>query len=153
MYGLNNLPGMISYFNQEQMRWAVFAFAGITLIILLIAILLWNFPTFIASKIIPKPSSSNTTTEWNKEELLSTGIIALGLYFLFYVVSDAIYWFYIWKFSMSFEGSPIELNISQLASIYATIGEFFVVVILLFGSKGITNIIMKLRYAGVNQRE
>ncbi|MES9971576.1 MAG: hypothetical protein ABW092_16205 [Candidatus Thiodiazotropha sp.] len=153
IYGLNNLPGMIAYFDQEQIQGAVYAFTGIIVLILIIALLLWYFPVFIAAKIIPKSSQSNTATQWNREELLSTGIIIIGIYFLFYVVSDIIYWFYIWKYSISFEGTPIEMNTHQLASIFATVGELFIVIMILFGSKGIANFITKLRYAGVKQGE
>ncbi|WP_316365616.1 hypothetical protein [Candidatus Thiodiazotropha sp. CDECU1] len=150
IYGLKNLPGMVAYFNQEEMQGAVYAFTGITVLIFVIALLLWHFPLSVAKKIIPKNNSTIKATEWNSNELLICGLIILGVYFLFYVVSDAIYWFYVWKYSISFEGSRIELNIDQVASIYATIGEFVVVIILLLGSSGIANLIMKLRHAGIN---
>ncbi len=150
IYGLNKLPGMAIFFKQEGMQGAAYAFAGISSLIFVIALFLWFFPSSVAAKIIPKSKSPTEAAKWNKEELLTCGFIILGIYFLFYTLSDAIYWFYIWKYSVYFEGTRIELNVDQMARIYATVAEFVIVVLLLLGSRGIANMILKLRYAGNN---
>ena len=72
------------------------------------------------------------------------------MYFFCYVISDVVYWFYISNYSLSFEGTVIELNLDQRARILATAVEFIASILLFFGSRGIANIILKLRYVGYN---
>lgn len=150
IYGLNNLPGMVVFFNQAETKGTYYIFIALSILIFVVALLLWFFPLYVSSRIIPRSNLIIEKPNWNKEEILNCGFIILGIYFLFHVVSDAVYWFYIWKYSSTFEGARLELNIDQVARIYATIVEFVFVALLIFGSRGIANNILKLRYAGIN---
>ncbi|VAX09329.1 hypothetical protein MNBD_GAMMA26-2558 [hydrothermal vent metagenome] len=150
IYGLNNLPGMVMYFDREEFQNAAYVFTGVSSLTFIVAILLWFFPYTVASKILPNENPEKQAYSWNREEALTCGFIILGVYFLYYVISDAIYWLYISNYSLSFEDLPVELNADQLARIYATIVEFVITILLIFGSRGIANIILKLRYTGIN---
>ena len=150
VYGINNLPGIVVFFDQENMQNAANAFAVVSFLIFIIAALLWLFSYTVASAIVPKDSSEVKTGNWNQEDALTCGFIILGMYFFYYVISDVVYWFYISNYSLSFEGTVIELNLDQRARILATAVEFIASILLFFGSRGIANIILKLRYVGYN---
>lgn len=152
VYGINNLPGMVMFFERDNSQSAAYAyaFAGVSALIFVIAILLWFFPYTVASSILPKNYSKIQPDNWNQESVLTCGLILLGIYFFYYVISDAVYWFYISRYSLSFEGSVLKLNLDDIAKIWATAVEFLVSMLLIFGSKGIANIILKMRYVGYN---
>ncbi|MCU7798529.1 MAG: hypothetical protein KZQ75_15490 [Candidatus Thiodiazotropha sp. (ex Myrtea spinifera)] len=151
IYGLNNLPGMVMYFDQDDMREAAYIYAGLSALIVIVAILLWKFPLTVAKKLMPKTGADTEFVSWSYEGALTCGFIIMGFYFLYYVISDSIYWFYMWKSSVKIFGDVrTELNADQLASIYATVAEFIISVVLIVGSRGLASILLKLRYAALN---
>lgn len=149
IYSIKTLPGMIAFYHQEGTESAMYAFIGISILILFIAAFLWKFPLSTASKIIPRAApESSQSYNWSEQGILTCGFIILGVYFLYYAVSDSIYWFYIWHYSQSVNGIRIELSPFQVASIITTVFEFFIAIALILGSRGVANIIKKLRHAG-----
>jgi hypothetical protein len=153
LYSFSNLPGMAIFYDQMKMPEATYLFAGLTLSIFIIAILLWTFPLTVARKILPKSSSNSKIGDWSYEGILTCGFIILGIYFLYHAISDSMYWLYIWKYSESFEGNRIKLNTDQLAQIYATMAEFIFTMILIFGSKALSGFLVKLRHAGLDSKK
>ncbi|MBV2135333.1 MAG: hypothetical protein KUF79_00835 [Candidatus Thiodiazotropha sp. (ex Ctena orbiculata)] len=148
IYSLKSMPGMYIYFDNENYQSAAFMFAGLFVFLMLLAIFLWKFPLTVASNIIPNVENDEKSTTWNEKKLLVVGLILMGVYFFYYVISDAIYWLYIWNYSQSYTGMEIELNTEQKASIITTGVELIVSMLLIFGAKGVSNIIWHLRYAG-----
>jgi hypothetical protein len=148
IYSLKNFPGMYMYFDNQNDQSAAYLYAGLFLFILLLAALLWHFPLSVASKIIPQTGNNETTVSWSEKDLLTVGLILIGVYLFYYVISDAIYWLYILNVSHSFTGMEIELNIDQKARIYSTAVEFFLSLSLIIGARGISNAIWYLRHAG-----
>ncbi len=147
---LNSMPGMFMYFNDEVFREAAYLFSGSLTLIVLISILLWMFPLTVAKKIIPKSGTDAKIENWSYEGILACGFIVMGVCFLYFVISDSVYWFSVWKFSVSFEGVQRELTPDQIAGIYATVAEFVISVFLILGSRGISNMLLSLRYAGTD---
>jgi hypothetical protein len=147
IYSLKSMPGMYIYFDSENYKSAAFMFAGLLVFVMLIAIFLWKFPLTVASNIIPNIENEERDTSWNEKELLTVGLILMGIYFLYYVISDVVYWLYIWNYSQSYSGVEIELNSEQKGSIVATCVELALSILLIFGAKGISNVIWHLRYA------
>ncbi|ODB94159.1 hypothetical protein A3194_05775 [Candidatus Thiodiazotropha endoloripes] len=151
IYGLNNLPGMVMYFDQDGMREAAYIYAGLSALIVIVAILLWKFPLTVAKILLPKTGDDAKVVSWSYEEVLTCGFIIMGFYFLYYVISDSIYWFYMWKSSVNvFVSVRSELNIDQLARIYATVAKFVVSLVLIVGSRGLASMVLMLRYAALN---
>ncbi len=148
IYSLKSMPGMYIYFDNENHQSAALMFAGLFVFLMLLAIILWKFPLTVASNIIPKAGNIEETANWSEKQVLVVGLILIGVYFFYYAISDAIYWLYIWNYSQSFTGMEIELNTDQKAKIFTTVVEFIFSLSLIFGSKGISNAIWYLRYAG-----
>ena len=123
-------------------------YIGSTIALILLVILLWKFPLTIAKKIGTFPALQ--TTELNSEshkKLLEIGLILLGLYLLFYAISDATYWlaFYWQTLSYNYPASGIPLPAEDMASIVATCVEFVFAGYLIFGHKALANIVQRLR--------
>ena len=148
IYSLKSMPGMYIYFDNENYQSAAFMFAGLLVFLMLLAIFLWKFPLTVASNIIPNIENEEKKISWNEKELLTVGLILMGIFFFYNVISDAIYWLYIWNYSQSYTGMEIELNTEQKASIIATGVEFIVSIMLILGAKGVSSTIWHLRYAG-----
>jgi hypothetical protein len=153
LYGLRSLTGMAMYYNQVVASESAYLFAGLALSIFGAAILLWIFPLTVARKIIPRSNPDSEAGNWSYEGILTCGFIILGIFFLYHAISDSTYWFYIWKLSESLEGNPVKLNADDLANIYATIAEFIFTMILIFGSKGLASLLVKLRYAALDSKK
>jgi hypothetical protein len=148
IYSLKNFPGMYMYFDAQHDQSSANLYAGLFLFMLLLAILLWHFPLSVASKITPKTASNETSISWSEKDLLTVGLILIGVYLFYHVISDSIYWLYVLNVSHTYTGMEIELNSDQKASIYSTAVEFFLSLSLIIGAKGISNVIWYLRHAG-----
>ena len=70
--------------------------------------------------------------------MLSLGLIMLGMYFLFYTIGDLIFWGYV------LIGSGL-LSPDQKVNILVSFIELGICLVLIFSSRGLSNIILKLR--------
>ncbi len=148
IYSIKNFPGMYMYFDSQNDQSAANLYAGLFVFMLLLAALLWHFPLSVASKIIPETGNNETTVSWSEKDLLTVGLILIGVYLFYYVISDAIYWLYVLNIAQSYTGMEIELNSDQKARIYSTAVEFILSLSLIIGAKGISNAVWYLRHAG-----
>lgn len=148
IYSLKNFPGMYMYFDAQNNQSAALIYAGLFVFLVVLAILLWIFPLTVASKLIPKTASNETSISWSEKDLLVVGLILIGVYLFYHVISDSIYWLYIWNYSQSYTGMEIELNSDQKARIIGTAVEFIISLSLIFSAKGISNAIWYLRKSG-----
>lgn len=129
----------------------IFAVVGLSILIFIIAPLLWFFPYTVASTILPKEKLKVEEYKWNNENFLSCGFVILGIYFLYYVISDGVYWLYIANypiqdvFGLVTEYTKKPLNAREYAGIVGTVVEFFLSIFLIFGSNGISRVILKIR--------
>lgn len=71
-----------------------------------------------------------------------------GIYFAFGVLSDLLYWLFVWLLADNLDGQELALGAAQWANIFARFIELGIVMGLIFGAKGLVNIIRALRYAG-----
>lgn len=110
---------------------------------ILISILIWKFPQTIAKKIIPK-TDELSDTKWSEVNFASAGIIIVGIYFLYRALSDLSYWFIFMLYAIG-NNPAVKLEPLNKISIYVTIIEFAISIYLVFGSRGITNLIVKFR--------
>ncbi len=124
--------------------------SGIAFISLFIlSVVLWVFPIIIAKKITPIVKEENIKTKWTIEELKETGLILLGLYLMYKVISDAAFWIIVALTGSSFtESGYIQWRPDDIVSIYVTVLEFFLSSFMIFGAKGIINFIKYVRLLG-----
>jgi divalent metal cation (Fe/Co/Zn/Cd) transporter len=144
LYVVGNFPGMLVYFSDEN-RVQFWLLAAVMAFLLVVVILLWNFPITIARKIAPS-SASDMHTSWDSVTLIAVGSTLLGIYFLYYSISDLLYWLFFGFYSQNVGGVEIELSIDQKASIVVSFIEFAIAVFLIGGSGFLSRAIHLLRY-------
>lgn len=148
LYGLKYfLQSITVFFEQGDLEIAAYVYTGFSILIALIALLFWLFPYTIASVVLPKKPLKTGAVNWNCGNVLSCSFIILGMYFLYYVITDAVYWFYVINYSNNF-GIAMELTSDNRASIFSTVIEFVMSVFLILGSSGIARLILKMRGRG-----
>lgn len=148
IYVLTQLPGMVIYFEQNASGNGVVLLSVVGFLMLALAGALWKHPLVVARSLLPTSAGPAAQETWTGEKVLSTGFILLGVYFAFGVVSDATYWLFVGLVSGNGYATESEFRPDELAAIYATAIEFVFVVGLVFGARGLANLIMRIRYAG-----
>lgn len=148
IYVLTQLPGMGLYLEQNASESGVVILSVIGFLMLALAGALWKYPRVVARGLLPPSDGPAAQETWTAEKALSTGFILLGIYLAFGVISDATYWLFAALLSGRGHGPAPELQPDQIAAIYATVVEFAFVVGLVFGARGLANLIMRIRYAG-----
>ena len=142
-----SIMGLIAFFGQIETPSTIAAYVGTSLVLFLVSIFLWKFPTLIARKIANFPSMDETEIESEvSEKILQAGLIILGVYFLYYVISDFASWGYYW---ISISRDPevnLGFNEQQKADLFATFIELGVSILLIAGSKKDVKLIIRIRY-------
>ena len=147
VYALRNGISLVPYFHDQEWQIASYAYAALVACFLLLAIYLWYFPLTVSRRLVAfrEPGEADIGSA-TSDELQIIGFTILGIYLLFYVLSDVIYWGFIWFISNRNQGVPIELSLEQVASMLSTAIELVFVLFLILGAKGIVRLIRKLRY-------
>lgn len=116
--------------------------------LMLISVLLWFFP-FTAIASITKGFQIDIDAESHFEfnEVADFLLVLVGIYLLYYVVSDAAYWILILQFT-SASDFPIVITPDQKAHIGATVVEAIMAIGLILGRKGIIKLIRRARLGG-----
>jgi hypothetical protein len=148
IYSFRTLPDVVIYSVGERYQTAAYMIIGLLVFVVILATILWKFPLTVAGSIIPKTPDSESKASWDPRDLLTVGLILLGVYFLYLVISDSIYWFFVWQSRQSMGGIGTEMTVAQKASMVATVVELLVAVWLIMGARGICNVIWHLRNAG-----
>ena len=151
IYALSNLVTIGPYFYQQDWHITTYAYVSLMVLLVLIAIYLWKFPLTVTRKLIPFEKHIDTESQQvSYEQIQLVAFTVLGLYLLFNVVSDIIYWSTILFISFRDSNIPVEISIDQKGQMVATVIELIFVLFLLLGSKGIIKLLHRLRY-GFNQ--
>lgn len=130
--------------NESLMQIIVITSTGL---VLAVSVILWKFPNTIARKIVPLESMSSDSQPWTLDELYSFGFVILGGYFLFYSLSDGLFWI-MHLISLSRDKlGVVQHTQADTFSIIITVIEIVVAFAIILGSRGLTRIIFKLRYA------
>ncbi len=145
---VRSFPGMMLALSGEYdyRFWLLFS---VFVSLLVAVVILWKFPSLIAKRLSPI-SNSAETTNWNGEVLIAVGSALLGIYFLFYVISDFVYWLYIWLYSKDYTGHVVDLSVDQAASIVATFVELGFAMFLIVGSGVVSRFVRIVRYGNEN---
>ena len=148
IYTVNLLiNSMIFFVSGETDFLSIFSIA-IPVALLILSVGLWNFPISISRKITGIPLKNDAQElSFKSDEFLSICIFVLGVYFLYDLFGDSIYWF-------KFLNDPLitdfqtELSLSQKASLWSLGFQFIFVFLLLTGNRLIVKIYKALRYGG-----
>ena len=145
----DGLSYLVMFLGQEQ-QGVSFLFGGVIAVLLLLAIYLWLFPLTVARGLVKfrEPGEAEITSA-SAHQIQVVGFTILGIYLLFYVVSDVFYWFVIWFVSQREHAVP-ELSLDQIASMISTFVELVFVLFLLLGASGISRALSKWRYGNAD---
>ena len=149
---ISYIPNWYFYFSHELSEPEVIVLmilysAGL----IIVAIFLWKYPLYISHKIIPETENKDKFSDVPFEQAQIALLSILGIGIVVLNLSDLFYWYsYLRELkSASDAGYPIETGV--YASLYSTILELALGIWLIFGSRGIIQIINKLKYAGVKK--
>lgn len=147
IYALRNGITLVPYFQEQDWQLASYSYLALMACLLLIALYLWFFPLTIAKRLVSfkEPGQADVGSA-TAEEVEVIGFTILGLYLLFNVLSDLVYWGSIWFISSRNRDIPIELSLDQVSLMVATGVELIFVLFLLLGSKGISRLLRRFRY-------
>jgi hypothetical protein len=115
----------------------------------LLAVFLWKFPLFVASKLLNFESTEIPKASISEESIYNLGLVLLGIFLLYLAISDTVYWSYRISAERGLTQFTSELGFLQKASMLTALVEFIMAVLLIVGSKPIARLILKIRRAGL----
>ena len=129
---------------------AVFSFFSLVvpLAFFIISIVLWNFPVSISRKITGIPQKlDEEDLSFKGDEFLSICLFSLGLYFLYDVIGDTVYWMsYINNYE--YDGVQEAIRIELKVALWSLAAKSLFTFGLIFGNRQIVKLFNKLRYGG-----
>lgn len=142
-----SVMGLLAYFGEIETFPTIVIYLSTAIILFLASIILWKFPTLIAKKIANFPAMDEAEINSdNSEKILQIGLVILGVYFLYYVISDFSSWGYYWvSISRDPEYDPV-FTAQQKADVFATFVELGISLFLVLGSSKVMEIIKRLRH-------
>jgi len=146
---LKTAVNLIVFLKTSDSSFTSVAYFGTVVSLVLLAVILWKFPVLIARKIANFPTLDEAEiSSVDSEKFLQTGLTILGIYFLYYVITDLFYWGYFLIASSRDPANPIELTLEHKSLIFSTFVELVIALFLIFGTKRVIQIINHLRYGG-----
>ena len=119
-----------------------------TFAIVLVACFLWFFPISISRKLTGMPvSKDDEAFTISAIEFTTICFFTLGLYFLYGLIGEGVYWVKILN-DPSVQEIQSELSPDQLASLWAFGFRATFATFLLFGNQVLVRLFRRLRYAG-----
>ena len=150
---ISYFPNLFAFtvYETETVKLYIFTVLYI-LLVLGIALVLWKFPLIISRKIVPEVKTEDKITDVAFEQVQVGLISILGIGIIVFSLSDLLYWYsYLQALKAASDpGFPIGPGI--YASLYSSILELMLGILLVLGSKGIVGLVTKLRYAGLNKK-
>ncbi len=147
LYSIKMLSGFLPFFHSDNfnvMQPNIFlALLGFALPLFL-AVVFWMFPKLITKKIY---NDDDGFDELNSMPLLATIIAGSGIFYLYYAFSDSLYWFSVLAVMSNQEDPSALLNLMSAdykVSIFVTVLELVLALILIFKCKTIAKFISKL---------
>lgn len=145
IYALRNGISLVPFFNEQG--WEIASYAYLTLMagLLLLSLYLWYFPLTVAGRLVTfKGDGITEAGSASAKEIQVVGFTILGMYLLFNVISDVVYWLIIWFIGNRNSNIDVTPTADQVSSMFATGVELVFAVTLLLGAAGISRVINKL---------
>lgn len=128
--------------------WGIALTAAVPLVA---AVLLWFFPSSIATKLLPVMESPGTPISANGATALDVGCTLIGLWLLASALADAGYWTIILMAAAHNDWADGALATEDIANIIATLLQVLVALWLLLGYRQILKVLHELRSHGVSR--
>ena len=138
----------VAYLNLEEYT-VSFPIVTVLVVVLFFIAFLWKFPLFVATKLVSFENNTSSTERLSEQSLYKVGIVLLGIYLLFWAVSDTAYW---WSYiHMQREVLPQDFNlgVNSKALVISTIVELIFSLVLIIGSDKLATLITRVKRAGL----
>ena len=119
----------------------------VSLASLAVAALLWYFPLTIARKLLPVMKEPKPLVDPVSRTALELALTVIGIWVLATAVMDLTYWIVLLAQAFGAEDG-VDFGPHQRASLVALAVEFALGLWLGLGSRGVVNLVQRLRYAG-----
>lgn len=146
----HTLVNLLRFGGEATKALDIFVLTALSLIIpLTISLTLIYFPSVVTNHVI-RPSNEGETTAVS-EGLRSVAFSSLGMYFVCASLFDGVYWvtklriYYSFIDEQRWYGPPPALTPDDFAGIASTAFQLLFGLILLLGSRGISNVVARLR--------
>lgn len=149
-----NLTGYLPYFYQEDFVELIYLDGLMIVGQLLICLGMWNYPQVVSSGLLSfQRSEQNILTKTSAEEIMAVGTTLLGIYLLFYVLSDFVYLISVWLMFRDEHGTLLTLGSETSLQMIAVVFEFIFVLFLLFGKNRLIELVHKIRYGSNDEHK
>jgi len=111
---------------------------------LLVSLLLWFFPMTVAASII-RPELDKAFEPMGAANFLTVLVLAIGLYVIYFAISDTIYWLTLWQMSTGsnyLESSPF--GAESKAAMFTTGIELVLASLFVFRARYVSALMLKL---------
>ena len=150
LFTVRQLIQMVYVFQTSGVELPQLIFIGFCLFLLALTVFMWFSPFTISKGISTIHAESIEQRNWTSDEVYGVGFVLLGTMLLFFAFSDAVYWaFYLTWYDSQAAGTR-EMSLEQKGAVFATALELVFAVGLIAGSKGLTKLIHRLRYGGLD---
>ena len=147
IYAIRYLSISLPYVFNDDLEESTYILVILMFLLILLSIFLWKFPLLISRGITNFQEIKGTELhEVNGEQIQSVGLALLGVYFLYGVISDAVYWFYVVFITQRYPSSELVITLEHKALMLATVVEFLVAIYLLLGHKRISRLLHEFKY-------
>ena len=149
VYLLRHVPALWLYFARDNFdREALTVVAVTTIVLVIVVVILWNFPLAVARKLLPR-ATLDTPTSTALEQLQSALFSLVGIWLISEAVPRFVH-FSVVAYQANKMVPPIEMTAASYASVVETIVQFILGVWLLFGARALLRLI---RWARGNRIE
>ncbi len=147
IYAFRNGISLVPFFHEQGWQDSSYIYAAFMISLFVLAIGLWNFPLIVARGLVSFSDREEIEIDSaTVEKIQAAAFAVLGMYLLFYVVSDIAYWGSILLIDQRNPELLIEITPDQKGAMVATLIEFIFALFLLLGSNRIVGLLHRLRY-------
>ncbi|MBW7472444.1 hypothetical protein QQF73_15270 [Marinobacter sp. M216] len=111
---------------------------------LVVALLLWFFPMTVSASII-RPELDQPIEPMSAPSILTVLVLAIGLYVLYFAISDTVYWLTLWQMSGDkYSESTLYLGGESKAAMVTTVVELLLAVLLVARARTVSGLMLNL---------
>ena len=147
LYALRNGISFSAYLFEEGQAGSAYMYGALMAAVFIACIGLWRFPLTLARGLVPiSEKHGEEAQQISSDQLLEVGLVLLGIYFLFGVISDIGYWISMLVMSSRDIDAPLTITLKQKALVLSTVVEAVLVMFLLLGKNRVLELFRKARY-------
>lgn len=142
------LPTALLFISDSEPPFQDIVMLSSPLIVVIVGLILWLYPAPVTNTLLQKGTAEDDANQTWPAKLERIGISLLGLWLLYRAISDLIYRLMVYR---ARQDSPLyPSGYSEFpAYMTATLAELVFALFLIFGARGISRLLHKLRYGGL----